>query len=227
MRKKHRLRALRNIAIALVLAAIIWALKGYDLPTMEMEMHRAERRHMLPESRVIWEYQGKQYRDRDMIVGLGPQYITTYHESYPAFFWPRAVDTPTLVLLPDGTRYTPAGTMHSYTDPSFLAVDAPSRAQSAKLSILLDYDSFSEIYTAQGEKQGTVWFFQVERRYYAVNADSTEAEQLRRDREESALLFLGLGHPDLFSAPCMLEFFDKDGACISALELNGGLQTNP
>ena len=85
MRKINRLRALRNFAVLLVLAAIIWAVRGFDLPTMEMEMHRAERQHMIDESRVIWEYEGKMYNDRDIIVGLGPG------TSPPA---PRAVTEP-------------------------------------------------------------------------------------------------------------------------------------
>ena len=222
MRKKHRIRVLRNTVIILLLAAVIWAIEGYDLPTMEMEMHRAERRHMIEESRVIWEYKGKQYRDRDMLVGLGPQYVTTYHESYAADFWPRAVEEPTLVLLPEGTRYSPDNSFNSYLDPAFLAVDAPARAQSARLSVLLDYNEFSEVYTAQGEKQGSVWFFQLERRYYAVNENSTEAERERSRNEESLLHFMEYQSPDNFYSPCTLEFFDKDGNCISTLELNGG-----
>lgn len=225
MRKQHRIRVLRNIAIILLLAAVIWAIEGYDLPTMEMEMHRAERRHMIEESRVIWEYKGKQYRDRDMLVGLGPKYVTTYHESYSADFWPRSVEEPTLVLLPEGTRYSPDNSFNSYLDPAFLAVDAPARAQSARLSVLLDYNEFSEVYTAQGEKQGSVWFFQLERRYYAVNENSTEAERTRHHNEESAFNTLEFfSSSDHFYTPCTLEFFDKDGALISTLKLNGGAE---
>lgn len=224
MRKKHRIRTLRNTVIILLLAAAIWATEGYDLPTMEMEMHRSERQHMIEESRVIWEYKGKQYRDRDMLVGLGPQYVTTYHESYAADFWPRAVEEPTLVLLPESTRYSPDGKGHSYLDPAFLAVDAPARAQSARLSILLDYDNWAEVYAMAGERQGAVWFFQLEQRYRNLPEDATWEEKRCGDMEESAFSLISFAGPEYFGIPCTLEFFDKGGALISTLELNGGAE---
>lgn len=43
MRERHIRRAARNVAVALLLAALLWAVKGYPLPTMELELHRAER----------------------------------------------------------------------------------------------------------------------------------------------------------------------------------------
>lgn len=222
MRTQNRLRALRNLVIILVLAALLWAIRGYDLPTMEMWMHRTERQHMIDESRVIWEYEGRMHNDRDMIAGLGPQYVTTRAESGHLAFWPRAVEEPTLVLLPDDTRYNPSGTAHSYLDPSFILVDAPSRTQSARLHILLGYNEHSEVYAAEGVKQGSVWFFQLEKHYYASSESSTEEELNRNRWEEDALNLFFVRQPDHFYFPCTVEFFDKDGTLISTLELNGG-----
>ena len=223
MRKENRSRALRNFSILLVMATIIWAVRGFDLPTMEMKMHRAERQHMMDESRIIWKYDGKMYNDRDMIVGLGSKYITTCAESGHLSFWPRNADTPTLVMLPIDTRYTPPGTGHSYLAPSFLAVDAPARAQSARLHILLEYNDRAEVYTAEGQKQDSIWFFQLEKHYYPNSENATDEELYQNRWEYDAMNMFFARHPDGFYYPCTVEFFDKDGAPISTLELNGGV----
>lgn len=221
MRKENRSRALRNFAVLLVLAAIIWAVRGFDLPTLEMEMHRAERQHMIDESRVIWEYEGKMYNDRNITVGLGPRYITTRAESGHGDFWPRAVDGPTLLGLPTETRYTPPGTGHSYLAPAFLAVDAPARAHSARLTTEMSYNEWSEIYVMEGEKQGTVWFFQLMMKYTPTLSEEGEEQSLL---EHNAFTLTSFMRPDHFYYPCTLEFFDKEGNCISTLELNGGAE---
>lgn len=221
MRKENRSRALRNFAITLVLAVFLWAVRGFDLPTMEMEMHRSERQHMMDESRVIWEYEGKMYNDRDIIVGLGPKYITTRAESGHGAFWPRAVEGPTLVGLPTDTRYNPPGTGHSYLAPGFLAVDAPARAVSARLAMELSYNEWSEIYVMEGEKQGPAWFFQLMMKYTPT---VSEEEQEQSGFEDNAFMLTSFMRPDHFYYPCTLEFFDKDGTCISTLELNGGAE---
>jgi len=219
MRKINRLRALRNFAITLVLATLLWAVRGFDLPTMEMKMHRAERQHMMDESRVIWAYDGKMYNDRDIIVGLGPKYITTRAESGHGAFWPRAVGSPTLIGLPTDTRYTPPGTGHSYLAPSFLAVDAPAGTHGARLTMELSYNEWSEVYVMEGEKQGPAWFFQLMMKYTPTVSEEDEDQSLL---EYNAFSLTSFMRPDHFYYPCTVEFFDKGGALLSTLELNGG-----
>ena len=74
----------------------------------------------------------------------------------------------------------------------------------------------------KGQKQDAVWFFQLEKRYYAIGEDSTEEEQQRNRWEEDALNLIFIRQPDHFYCPCTVEFFDRDGALLSTLELNGG-----
>jgi len=198
---------------------MLWALEGYDLPTMEMELHRAERRRMTEESDIVWEYEGLMYNDRDMIVGLGPNYISTRTESGHGGFWPRAKEGPTLIGLPERTRYNPPGTAHSYLAPALLAVDVPARAQRARLTMTLRYDQWQENYVIEGEKQGSVWFFQLMMKYTPTVSEEDEDQSLL---EYNAFSLTSFMRPDHFYYPCTVEFFDKGGALLSTLELNGG-----
>ena len=161
------------------------------------------------------------YNDRNITVGLGPRYITTRAESGHGDFWPRAVDGPTLLGLPTETRYTPPGTGHSYLAPAFLAVDAPARAHSARLTTEMSYNEWSEIYVMEGEKQGTVWFFQLMMKYTPTQSDDRDEQSIF---ESNAFPRLSFMRPDHFYYPFTLEFFDKEGNCISTLELNGGAE---
>ena len=219
MRKRHILRATRNLVIAAAMAAMLWALEGYDLPTMEMELHRAERRRMTEESDIVWEYEGLMYNDRDMIVGLGPNYISTRTESGHGGFWPRAKEGPTLIGLPERTRYNPPGTAHSYLAPALLAVDVPARAQRARLTMTLRYDQWQENYVIEGEKQGSVWFFQLMMKY----TPSGDSDGLSLAEDNAFITFHFTG-PEHFYYPCTLELFDIDGACFSTTQFNGGAQ---
>lgn len=215
MRRRHIRRAARNAAVALLLAGLLWAVKGYPLPTMELELHRAERQHMVEESQVIWRYEGRAYHDRSMLVGLGPLYISTYSEAGQFCLWPRSGDSPTLVQLPESTRYSPQGTFHSYQDPAFLLIDAPARAQSARLHLRLTHNGFDQVYTMEGQKQGSVWFFQLEKQHYA-DGDS------QRSTEETAFSTLWSTTPTQFYCPCTVELFDNEGALLDRLDVNGG-----
>ena len=75
MAQRHRRRFLRNLLITVLLALVIWCAKGCPLPTQEMELHRMERKRLAPESTVVWSYQGRQYNDRDMLVGVSSDYV--------------------------------------------------------------------------------------------------------------------------------------------------------
>ena len=159
MRRKHQRRVLINLLLIAALALFLWMEDGCPLPTQEMELHRRERQRLLPESTVVWSYQGRLYNDRDMLVGVSPDYVHAYAENYRLTLWPRSGDTATLVALPDRTRYTVQG--GSYLGPALLAVDPPALAESAQLALTISYtDSLGNVmlenvvYQMEGEKQG-------------------------------------------------------------------------
>lgn len=225
MAQRHQRRFLRNLLIAALLALVIWYAKGCPLPTQEMELHRRERQRLLPESTVVWSYQGRQGNDRDMLVGVSPDYVHAYAENYRLTLWPRSGDTATLVVLPDRTRYQDkAG---SYLDPALVAVDPPPQAESARL--FLDFTeryadpaagepSVAPTYTLEGERQEGVFFFQLQHQYrYLGGEDPTEEEQLLREREEDIMAFLELEEPRWLSFSYTLTFYDGGGHLLETV----------
>ena len=220
MRKQNRFRALRNLTAAAAALLLVWYLKGCPLPTAEMELHRSERQHLLRESRVVWEYRGTMSRDRDMMVGVGEGHVTTWLDRGGCWFRERRGDGPTVVLLPQGTRYSPDsnGKANSYTDPAFVAVDVPARTQSARLTVALDYAEELEPYVIEGEKDGSVWFFQLMRRHHATDEYSSDEEWSLNHKEEDALFSLKLAG-QTWSLPYSYtaEFFDRDGNLIETV----------
>ena len=98
MRRKHQKRVLINLLVIAVLALFLWVHEGCHLPTLEMELHRTERRMLMEKSRVIWTYEGRAYNDRDMLVGVTGNSIHAYSEVYGLDIWPRSVAEPTLVI---------------------------------------------------------------------------------------------------------------------------------
>jgi len=130
MRRKHQRRVLINLLVIAVLALFLWVHEGCHLPTLEMELHRTERQRLMEKSRVIWTYEGRAYNDRDMLVGVTGNSIHAYSEVYGLDIWPRSVAEPTLVILPDRTRYTAQG--GSYLGPALLAVDPPAGAETSQ-----------------------------------------------------------------------------------------------
>ena len=212
MAQRHRRRSLRNLFLILILALVVWYAKGCPLPTQEMELHRWERQRLAPESTVVWSYQGKRSGDRDLLVGVSPEYVHAYAEDYRLVLWPRAGDAPTLVALPDRTRYSVQG--GSYLGPALLAVDPPSQAESARLVMTVSYrDSRGnrmledEVYQMEGEKQGGCFFFQMEMKQDGNNS------------EEGALWFLANAFsPDVLSSyPYVLTFYDSDGNLLETV----------
>mgnify|MGYP005780326911 CR=1 FL=1 len=214
MRRKHQRRVLINLLLIAALALFLWIEDGCPLPTQEMELHRRERQRLLPESTVVWSYQGRLYNDRDMLVGVSPDYVHAYAENYRLTLWPRNGDTATLVVLPDRTRYTVQG--GSYLGPALLAVDPPALAESAQLALTISYtDSLSNVmlenvvYQMEGEKQGGCFYFQL---------------KLKRDgnnSEEAALWFLvnSFTYPpeNLSRYPYTLTFYDGDGNLLETV----------
>lgn len=212
MAQRHRRRFLRNILIAALLALVIWYAGGCPLPTREMELHRRERQRLVPESTVVWSYQGRQGSDRDMLVGVSPDYVHAYAENYKLILWPRSGDTATLVVLPDRTRYVIQG--GSYLGPAFLAVDPPALAESARLVLTVSYNDSEgsvmledEVYQMEGEKQGSCFFFQLKMKRSGNNS------------EEGALWFLvnSCSPDDLSLYPYTLTFYDSGGQLLETV----------
>lgn len=221
MAQRHRRRSLRNLFLILILALVVWYAKGCPLPTQEMELHRWERQRLAPESTVVWSYQGKRSGDRDLLVGVSPEYVHAYAEDYRLVLWPRAGDAPTLVALPDRTRYSVQG--GSYLGPALLAVDPPSQAESARLVMTVSYrDSRgssmleNETYQMEGEKEGSCFFFQL------------ELKQDGNNSEEGALWFLANAFsPDVLSSyPYTLTFYDSDGDLLETVGTPPSLDTS-
>ena len=225
MRRKHQRRVLINLLLIAALALFLWIEDGCPLPTQEMELHRRERQRLLPESTVVWSYQGRQGNDRDMLVGVSPDYVHAYAENYRLTLWPRSGDTATLVVLPDRTRYQDKAS--SYLDPALVAVDPPPQAESARL--FLDFTeryadpaagepSVAPTYTLEGERQEGVFFFQLQHQYrYLGGEDPTEAEQLLREREEDIMAFLELEEPRWLSFSYTLTFYDGGGHLLETV----------
>ena len=231
MRRKHQRRVLINLLLIAALALFLWIEGGCPLPTQEMELHRRERQRLLPESTVVWSYQGSRFSDRDMLVGVSPDYVHAYAENYRLTLWPRNGDTATLVVLPDRTRYQDKA--NSYLDPALLAVDPPPQAESAQLFLdfSLRYAGTTEdadpaaltrvpapTYTLEGERQEGVFFFQLQHQYrYLGGEDPTEAEQLLREREEDIMAFLELEEPRWLSFSYTLTFYDGGGHLLETV----------
>ena len=225
MRRKHQRRVLINLLLIAALALFLWMEDGCPLPTQEMELHRRERQRLLPESTVVWSYQGRLYNDRDMLVGVSPDYVHAYAENYKLTLWPRNGDTATLAVLPDRTRYQDKAS--SYLDPALVAVDPPPQAESARL--FLDFTeryadpaagepSVAPTYTLEGERQEGVFFFQLQHQYrYLGGEDPTEEEQLLREREEDIMAFLELEEPRWLSFSYVLTFYDSDGDLLETV----------
>lgn len=225
MAQRHRRRCLRNLLITLLLALVIWYAKGCPLPTQEMELHRRERQRLLPESTVVWSYQGRQGNDRDMLVGVSPDYVHAYAENYKLTLWPRSGDTATLAVLPDRTRYQDKAS--SYLDPALVAVDPPPQAESARLFLNFTERyadsaagelSVAPTYTLEGERQEGVFFFQLQRQYSHLGGENpTEEEQLLREREEDIMAFLELEEPRWLSFSYTLTFYDGGGHLLETV----------
>ena len=219
MAQRHRRRFLRNLLITLLLALVIWYANGCPLPTQEMELHRMERKRLAPESTVVWSYQGRQGNDRDMLVGVSPDYVHAYAENYKLTLWPRSGDTTTLVVLPDRTRYQDKAS--SYLDPAMVAVDPPPQAESARLyldfgseEVYIDDDKVpvTLTYTLEGERQEGAFFFQLKHQYrhLDIQEDATEEQQLLSRTEDTVLAFLDMDSPDQLSFSYILTFYDGD-----------------
>ena len=225
MAQRHRRRFLRNLLITVLLALVIWYAKGCPLLTQDMELHRRERQRLLPESTVVWSYQGRQYNDRDMLVGVSPNYVHAYAENYRLTLWPRNRDTATLVVLPDRTRYQDKAS--SYLDPALVAVDPPPQAESARL--FLDFTeryadpaagepSVAPTYTLEGERQEGVFFFQLQHQYRYLGGEDPRRRNSCSGRGKRTLwLSWNWEEPRWLSFSYTLTFYDGGGHLLETV----------
>ena len=202
MKKRHIRRALRNIGLAALAGLAIWCIKGFPLPTPEMEFRRDERQALAERSEIIWTYEGTMRGDEDLLVGLSDTAVHVWHPNGYVLFWPRQ-EGGTLVPLPAETRYRDRA--NSYLGPALLVPDPPEGAESARLTIPLGDPGWQGEYQAEGERQGQVLFFQLH-----------HEASFRMLTDERPLTFR--------SIPYTLEFFDASGNLLSTIRQEGWLE---
>ena len=216
MRGKYIRRAARNFALAALAALVIWGIKGFPAPTDRMAFRRCERTHLAERSEIVWTHEGTTARDGDLLVGLASKFVHVWHPNGYVLFWPRQ-EGGTLVHLPAKTQYQDQGS--SYLAPALLVPDPPAGAADAQLTITLSINDWMEDYTAEGEHQGQVFFFQLRMRHHNEIAghaadEDTAFQLLTSERPESAG---GSGYP------YTLEFFDASGNLLSTVHQEGWL----
>lgn len=206
MKKRHLLRTTRNLLITAFLGALMWMASGYPL-SMEMDFRRTERQNLATPSEIVWTYRGTHSGDRDLLVGLAPDTVHTYANNHRFCIWPRQEGGGTLVPLPAETRYQDRA--NSYLAPALLVPDPPAEAASARLTITLHNNDWSEDYVVEGQRQGQVFFFQLKMLH---NNDSHCLDEF------NAFTWISFSSADHLLYPSMVEFFDTDGKLLSAVQ---------
>ena len=209
MSRKHLRRAARNLALALLPLAALWYLKGYPLPTQEMEFRRLERQRLAGRSEIIFrcESQGEAMLGHpDMLLGVTDTAVHTSSNSHTLRVWPRDAGGPTLVTLPSELELQPVFTV------GLAVVDAPEGTAAARLTITLSVNDWEEDYTAEGARQGAVWLFPLPARHTEDNLGSLESH---------ALSYLTHQVAETFLYPYTVEFFDAEGEILSTVRQEG------
>ena len=205
MSRRHLFRALRNLGLAALAALVIWGIKGFPLP-MEQEFRRSERTHLAARSDIVWTHDGAVRGDEDLLVGLSETAVHVWHPNGYVLFWPRQ-EGGTLVSLPAETRYQDRA--NSYLGPALLVPDPPEGAEGARLTITLRENDWSEDYVVEGERQGPVFFFQLEMRH------RDDAHSLD---EANAFMWISINVTNHLLYPCTVEFFDGAGEPLSIIQ---------
>ena len=211
MKRKHLLRAGRNLLLAGLAALLIWSMNGYPLP-LEMAFRQYERQSLAERSEILWTYRGGRAGDRGMLVGLAEDYVHVWHPNGYILLWPRQ-EGGTLVVLPEEIRY--ADGFSSYLAPAFLVPDPPEGAETARLTITLREDGWTEDYIVEGEWQGQVFFFQMKMRHHGDSLALYESDAFRW------LTFRRAEMRGLDYYPYTLEFFDGAGNVLSTVQQEG------
>ena len=214
MNKRHMCRTLRNLGLAALAVLVIWCAEGFPLP-MEQEFRRSERTHLAARSDIVWTHDGAVRGDEGLLVGLSETAVHVWHPNGYVLFWPRQ-EGGTLVSLPAETRYQDRA--NSYLGPALLVPDPPAGAAGARLTITFSINDWTEDYTVDGQRQGQVFFFQLEMRHRDDAHSSDEA---------TAFSLLTTERPDslgLSQYPYTLEFFDGEGQLLSTVRQEGWLE---
>lgn len=191
MARKHRLRTLRNLLIAVLLLLAAWWRMGCPMPTRTMELHHNEEIYLIDRSKIVFSCESDGERmlgDPVMLVALSRNTVQTYSDTHPFNIWPKNPEGATLVALPSELEYEPCLIV------GLVAVEPPALAETARLTIALTRDG-EPVRTVSGEKRGDVFLFRLE-----IPGD---------------LSLKGLFHTTKLP-PYTLEFFDEDGTLLTA-----------
>ena len=209
MSGKYLRRVARNLALALLPLAALWYLKGYPLPTQEMEFRRLERQRLAGRSEIIFRCESRGNAtpgNPDMLLGVTDTAVHTSSDSHTLRVWPRDADGPTLVVLPSELELQPVFTV------GLAVVDPPAGTAAARLTITLSVNDWAEDYTVEGERQGAVWLFTLPARH---------TEDDLRSLERHALSDLTHQDANTFLFPYTVEFLDAEGALLDTLTYLG------
>lgn len=230
MRRKHKLRALRNLAVTVLCLLLIWAESGYPLPTQEMEFRRAERQMLLERSAVIWTDQALAgSRTPAMLVGEARAAFHVYGLARLTVHPRHQGGTP--LVLPGDLPNEQGGWAR---DLAILVPDPPEGAVSARMTLSVGHlypvpeNAGDELltYTLTGTRMDERFLLQPKRQY-TLEEDSTEAQRklwsAEHDRLRDLASFLQYHYnvTPLDETPYTLEFFDADGELVTAVTSPG------
>lgn len=237
---RNRFKALRNLAAAAVLLAVLWLLSGAPLPTQQLRLRRAERQNILDYAHIVWRYDSRGYtgydtyfKGADTLVGLTPTAVHVYARELTV--WPRDPGTPVLVCLPAELPYGEGRIENGNLEqaPALLAFDAPAGAASARLTLslnieyritLIENDQSTirkyEEYVSEGVRDGEAFLFQLTRHYSQTWDPQNEVLLRSSDFHAENDAFYSLprssGPIGRLNVPYTLEFFDGSGELIGS-----------
>ena len=208
MARKHRLRALRNGLLCVLLLAFLWQVKGCPLPTAEMEFHRRERQHLADESGIVLRCESEAegwLGEPAMLVGVAARTVHTASRTHRFNVWPKNPDGPTLVVLPSELALRPVLVV------GLAAVEPPEQAETARLTLTLPleaaYGEEDVRHVLTGRREGEAFLFRLQPQY----DDATS-----RGRAEFAEV-MSLTHRTAGGLPPYeLAFFDSGGGHIAS-----------
>lgn len=169
MARKHRLRALRNVLLCVLLLAFLWQVKGCPLPTAEMEFHRRERQHLADESEIVLRCESEAegwLGEPAMLVGVAARTVHTASRTHRFNVWPKNPDGPTLVVLPSELALRPVLVV------GLAAVEPPEQAETARLTLTLPleaaYGEEAVRHVLTGRREGEAFLFRLQPQYLSL-----------------------------------------------------------
>lgn len=203
-RRSYRRRILLDLVVLVLALAVLWAGAGFPLP-QSLRFHSMERRRLVEPSQVVLETDLSGYWP--VTVGVTDTHIHAAATTLDRFYRWKRTGNPQLILLPN-----------DYSEPvTFAAVDVPSDAASAELTVTLALRGTSALsaqYTVSGQRSGPLFLFTPEPQYADDKGDLAQAEDLwlRHD-------FYHRNYRQL--PPHTLTFFDGNGRVLSTVTGGG------